>query len=387
MRLLVYEDSVYFRDGSGDVYTDRAFLLFASGLHSRVDELTMMGRLSPSAQASQYRLPGAVRFVALPYYSSAAGWRILVTLGSSVRTAWGALGGVDVAWLMGPHPVALMVAVLAVLRRRRIVLGVRQDLPAYARHRHPGRRWTHGAADVLEAVWRTIGRHCAVVTVGPQLAAAYRSSKAVMELVISLVPAAEVGVAARRDEDGPLQVLSVGRLDAEKNPLLLADILAELCRDEPRWRLVICGDGPLREALADRLRALGVEDNATIRGYVPVDGGLPEIYRSSHALLHVSWTEGVPQTLLEAWAYGTPVVATSVGGVTDFARGAALLIPPGDAHAAAAALRRLADDDDVRERAVAAGRHRMADRTMEATLDRLASFLTKPSPVATFRTR
>jgi glycosyltransferase involved in cell wall biosynthesis len=386
MRLLVYEDSVYFRDLDGDVYTDRAFLFFASGLHSRVDSLTMMGRLSPSPHPSEYRLPRDVRFVALPYYSSAAGWRILVTVVRSVRTAWRAVGKADVAWLMGPHPVALMLAGLAVLRRRRVVLGVRQDLPSYARHRHPDRRWTHLAAHVLEAVWRTLGRRCAVVAVGPHLAGVYSASRSVLELTISLVPAAEVGAPAGLDYDGPLQVLSVGRLDAEKNPLLLADILSELCTDDPRWHLVICGDGALRQALADRLRDLGVDSHATIRGYVPVDDGLPGIYRSSHALLHVSWTEGVPQVLLEAWGFGTPIVATAVGGVADFAQDAALLIPAGDGRAAVAALRRVAEDADLRERLVAAGGLRIADRTMEVTLDRLASFLATTSRVARFRT-
>ena len=45
--------------------------------------------------------------------------------------------------------------------------------------------------------------------------------------------------------DGPeLRMLSVGRLDPEKNPLLLADILAGAVTADPRWRMDICGEGP-----------------------------------------------------------------------------------------------------------------------------------------------
>ena len=66
-------------------------------------------------------------------------------------------------------------------------------------------------------------------------------------------------------------------------------------------------------------------------GYVPIDGGLLDLYRSSHAFLHVSWTEGLPQTLFEAFASGLPVVATAVGGVPAAVGDAALLVEPGDA--------------------------------------------------------
>ena len=102
--------------------------------------------------------------------------------------------------------------------------------------------------------------------------------------------------ALARSYDGELQVLNVGRLDPEKNPLLLADVLARLRENDPRWRLVVCGDGPLQDALAERLAALGLSEHADLRGYVTFDGGLLDAYRSSHAFLHVSWTEGFPRS-------------------------------------------------------------------------------------------
>ena len=51
-------------------------------------------------------------------------------------------------------------------------------------------------------------------------------------------------------------------------------------------------------------------ERVDLRGYLPLDGGLLDLYRGADALLHVSWTEGVPQVLLEAFAAGLPVVAT-----------------------------------------------------------------------------
>ena len=96
---------------------------------------------------------------------------------------------------------------------------------------------------------------------------------------------------------------------------MLADVLARLHGSDPRFRLLIVGEGPMAGDVEARLRELGVADHADMLGYVPIDGGLLDLYRSSHAFLHVSWTEGLPQTLFEAFASGLPVVATAVGGV------------------------------------------------------------------------
>lgn len=374
-RLLVFEDSVYRREG-GLVYTDRAFLWFAVHLSERFRSVEVLGRLDPRPGRSYYEVPRSVGFVPLPHYASLSDPSTVPALLRSLRTAWSALGRADVAWLMGPHPVSLLMALAAPLRGTRVVLGVRQDLPTYARHRHPGRRWTHLAADLLEAAWRRLARRSPVVAVGPELAQAYAHAPRVLELGISLVPAAQLSAPATRGSyDGPLQVVSVGRLESEKNPLLLADVLARLREGDDRWRLVVCGEGPMRAELQARLEQLGVAEHAELRGYVPIDGGLRDVYLASSLLLHVSWTEGVPQVLYEAWAAGLPVVATDVGGVRRAAGEAAVLLPPGDAPAAVAALRRVADDPDLREALVSAGRAVARENTMEAALDRLARVL------------
>jgi glycosyltransferase involved in cell wall biosynthesis len=128
-------------------------------------------------------------------------------------------------------------------------------------------------------------------------------------------------------------------------------------------------------ALEQRLADLGVADRAELCGYVPLDDGLIDRYRRADVLLHVSWTEGVPQILFEAWAAHLPVVATAVGGVLAAAGDAALLVEPGDAAAAAAAVRRAAEDEQLRGRLVAAGALRAASHTTERETARLRALL------------
>lgn len=378
MRLAVYTDYRYRRDDDG-VSGELAFVRFMTALRPLVDELVLVGRLDPAPGRSHYPLGDDVGFVGLPWYGSLTEpAAVLRSLARSVGRLWRALDDVDTAWVMGPYPHAIAFALVALARRRRVVLGVRQDFPAYVRSRRPSSRWTHRAADALEWAFRRLARRLPVAAVGPDLARRYGHAPAVLELTVSLVSDADLvpaDIAVARSHNRVERVLSVGRIDREKNPLLLADVLAELRADGVPWRLEVAGDGPLRSELQRRLEQRGVAGAAVLHGYVPVDDGLAALYRSADVFLHVSWTEGLPQVLFEAFAAGTPVVATDVGGVAEAAGGAALLVPPGDAAAAAEAVRRVRGDRELRERLVRAGAARVRAHTLEAESRRLVAFI------------
>ncbi len=382
MRLVAFTDYVY-REVDGTVYSERAFAVFLAALADHFERLTILGRLDPGEGACRYPLLGPVLFVGLPHYSSLT--RPLAVIGSLVRSLgrfWRALDDADRVWLLGPYPHAVAFALLARLRRRPLVLGVRQDFPAYVRSRRPRQRWMHAGADLLERSWKLLARGSPVVAVGPELARQYQMAPALLQIVVSLVRDEDIEAGARaanRAYDGELRALSVGRLDTEKNPLLLARVLEALRDADPRWRLVVCGEGPLRSELAREFERRGLSEYVELHGYVPVHGGLLELYRSSHAFLHVSLTEGMPQVLLEAFASGLPVVATAVGGVADAAGDAAVLIPPSNAKAAADALLAIAADQALRRRLIARGLERARAHTLDAEVARVAEFIAMPT--------
>jgi len=371
----VYTDYVYRRRG-GVIYGERAFALFLAALAPHVDQLTLVGRLTEVGDA-HYPLPPEVSLAPLQHYGSLANPVLaLLALVRSLRSMWRALDRVDLIWVLGPYPHAIALVILARIRRRPVVLGVRQDWPSYVRKRRPDRPLLHLAADAMEWTWSWLARRRPVVAVGSELSFKYRHAPRVLNLTVSLVPDRAVGAPSRRrDYDGDLTILTVGRIDHEKNPLLLADVLASLFARDPRWRMVICGEGDLQPALAERLQQLGVATQAELADYVPMGEQLLELYRASHMLLHVSWTEGFPQVLIEAFATALPVVATAVGGVPSGVGDAALLVSPGDAQAAADALQRLAEDPALRHRLATAGIARARELTLEAQIGRLAEFL------------
>lgn len=389
MRLGVYTDYPYHVRES-EPYGERAFVVFIARLAPRFSRLAVFGRLAPSTSTrARYRLGSEVDFVPLPYYRTLGDPReALRSLGAAVRRFWRGIDDLDCVWLLGPNPFAVVFALLAILRRKRIVLGVRQDYPTYVRARYPKRPAIRAMAAVIDLSFRALARIYPVVAVGPELAATYSRSPALLEIAVSLVEADEIvepEKAYGRSWDGERRVLSVGRLEEEKNPLLLAQALQILSADGTSWKLTVCGEGPMEEELEAELERLGVAERADLRGYVAQGEGLGEAYRDSHAFLHVSWTEGLPQVLLEAFAAGLPTVATDVGGIRAAVGEAVLLVPPGDPDAAAAALSEIASDPELRARLVDAGHEYVSARTLTRESMRVADFILEvagPEPAA-----
>lgn len=378
LRVGVYADLVYRRLGEA-TGTDRAFVLFVLGLAERVDELVLFGRLHPEEGPSPYRVDERARHVPLPHYPKVTDVvGVLRAMRGTVAKIRREAGALDVVWIFGPYPISVLVA--AALRRAGVplVLGVRQDFPAYVRSRLPGRGWAWAvpAARLLELAFRLLARRAPTVVVGEALAARYRGGRApVLATGFSLIRtddvAAEAEALARAPRE-PLRILTVGRIDAEKNPLLLPEILVELRSRGIESELTVVGSGPLEAELRARAAELGVA--LDLRGYVPAGAELWRLYREADVFLHVSLTEGLPQVLYEARAAGLPVVATEVGGVRAALEDGegGLLVPPRDAAAAAVAVACLAREPELRERLIrrglAAARAETADVQLDAIL-------------------
>lgn len=150
---------------------------------------------------------------------------------------------------------------------------------------------------------------------------------------------------------------TVGNLTAKKDHAGLLDSFAELRRHHPESHLVLVGDGPLREVVADR------SSRPDLAGSVHLTGQRDDV-RALLPALDVfalsSRFEGLSIALVEALAAGLPSVVTSVGGITEVVthEREALIVPPGDPAALAAALLCLAEDPAARARMSAAATER-----------------------------
>ncbi len=138
-------------------------------------------------------------------------------------------------------------------------------------------------------------------------------------------------------------VLYAGRLSPEKGVDVLIDGWAEARRRGALGTLCLVGDGPERQALAQRARDHGILGAVRFAG--ATDDVAPWL-RAADVFALPSREEGLSLALLEAMASGLPVVASHVGGTPDAAGGTAVLVRPGDPRAIADALAAMLDDPE-----------------------------------------
>lgn len=156
-------------------------------------------------------------------------------------------------------------------------------------------------------------------------------------------------------------VAAVGRLDPVKNQQQIIRAVARW----PHLGVVICGDGSERQSLEALARECGVEDRVIFAG---MRRDVLEIMHAAEAVVLVSRVEGLPVTLLEAMAEGTPVVATRVLGTEQLVRDGhnGLLVEVDDDETLAKAFQRLVQEPGLARQLAAGGLETSADYTLES---------------------
>ncbi|HEY8735925.1 MAG TPA: glycosyltransferase family 1 protein [Candidatus Dormibacteraeota bacterium] len=157
-------------------------------------------------------------------------------------------------------------------------------------------------------------------------------------------------------------LLQVGTVQPRKNYVTTLRALARIPAGERIPLLVAGGFGWGYEPVVRAVEALGLSSWVRFIGYVsPRD--LPALYQLARAVVFPSYDEGFGLPVLEAFAAGVPIAASTAGAIPEVAGDAALLSAPDDEMALAEHLRRLIHDEPLRERQIAAGRVRAARYT------------------------
>ncbi len=171
----------------------------------------------------------------------------------------------------------------------------------------------------------------------------------------TLVAPARTGRGIPRDA---VVVGAVGRLESEKNYPLLIRAFRESAAVVPNLHLLIAGDGSLRGELQAQIDALRLSDRCRLLGQVADVVGL---HHALDLFVICSDNEGSPNAVLEAMAMGTPVIATSVGGIPDLitAGTSGLLVARRDLNALSVAITRLASDAALRDSTAQAARQKV----------------------------
>lgn len=145
------------------------------------------------------------------------------------------------------------------------------------------------------------------------------------------------------------EIVAVGRLDENKNQAMLIRAFSEIAENYPEYKVVLYGDGEERDNLEALIKEKNLQNRVVLAGRV---SDVAEKIRKSEIFVLTSYTEGMPNALIEAMALGLTVISTDCpsGGprqlIVDGVNG--ILVPPGDDKALTVALNKLLSDDKYR---------------------------------------
>ncbi len=147
--------------------------------------------------------------------------------------------------------------------------------------------------------------------------------------------------------DGRVRITFLGKIGPNKGTRQLIEALAAL-KHRSDWTATICGNGAVEES-RDLVGRLGIADRALFPGWLD-DRETAEQLRNTDIFVLPSFSEGLPMSILEAFARGIAVVATPVGSVPEVIEHErnGLLVPVGDVPALTLALERLISDSALR---------------------------------------
>lgn len=173
--------------------------------------------------------------------------------------------------------------------------------------------------------------------------------------------------------DGPCFVY-VGRLAEEKSLPVLLRAFARALATRPDTRLLVIGDGPARGDLERQALDAGIAGAVKFTGSIPHARLMREnIPRAGQVFVTPSKTENQPVSILEAMAFGLPVVGADAKGIPEMVRDAwnGLLFPPDDDAAMARAMLRLLEDDGLRAHCEKNARQLAAENSIESIVTQL----------------
>ncbi|MGL4514109.1 MAG: glycosyltransferase family 4 protein [Lacipirellulaceae bacterium] len=282
--------------------------------------------------------------------------RAVAPASAGLRRRWGAIRSEVAA--CGPWRPSLIATHFALYAWPAV--GVLRDVPHVVHFHGPwadessaeGGRWFAVAAKrfLEKRVYRTADRFVVLSDAFRKvLVERYGADPALVRVVPGGVDVARFATSATRTAarerlglpiNRPL-VVCVRRLAHRMGIDVLLEAMAEVVKSEPSVMLCVAGTGPLRDHLASRVEALGIDRNVRLMGFVP-DDDLPTLYRAADLSVVPSQAlEGFGLITIESLAAGTPVLVTPVGGLPEAVGGLSptLILEDASARAIAAGLR------------------------------------------------
>ena len=168
----------------------------------------------------------------------------------------------------------------------------------------------------------------------------------------------------------------VGRISPEKSLDILIGAFAQATRVNPKAKLVIVGAGPSDPDIDEQLASLGIENSVVRVGRIERDILMKENYPLlGDVFITASKTENQPVSLLEAMAFGLPMIGPRAKGIPELVTHGddGLIFEPDDENAMGDAMVRLMKDDSLRLEMSAGAKRNANEHRIDKVGDKLES--------------
>jgi glycosyltransferase involved in cell wall biosynthesis len=171
-----------------------------------------------------------------------------------------------------------------------------------------------------------------------------------IQVIFNPCPVVEIGI----PDHSQKYILLAGTLYRRKGYDTLIKAFSKIANKYPDWKVIIAGNvkNPEEKNLPLELaKEFGVENQILFPGWV-VGEAKNQMFRNASIFCLASSGEGFPMAVLDAWAYGVPVVCTPVGGLPDIVEEGknAILFEYADVNRLAIQLEKLISDDGLRNK-------------------------------------
>lgn len=174
------------------------------------------------------------------------------------------------------------------------------------------------------------------------------------------------GVTLSSDKNGNFDskgrnIVMVSAFRPQKDHITAIKAMTHLPDD---FNLYFAGEGVTMESVKDFVKENHLDDRIHFLGNVT---DVQALYRSAHCAVLSTHYEGMPLSIIEAMASGTPIIASDVPGVTELVSDAGILFPDSDEKALAEAIIRITDNPKERSKLISAGLNRASQYDIENT--------------------
>lgn len=245
----------------------------------------------------------------------------------------------------------------------KLVVSRRVDFPL---RRNLGTRWKYGRAAAIIAISRAVADVLTRSGVAPDRIAIIPDG---VDMQRAIGPAPPETLSSLGVFLGAPLVVQVAQLVPHKDPLNFVRAIAVARERVPSLQALLVGDGPLREAVAEAVRAHGLEGTLHATGYRQDADAL---LAAADVVVLSSREEGMGSVLLDALFLGKSIAATRAGGIPEVIEHGVtgLLSPVSDSSALGAQIASLLEDRPFAARLASAARTRAGDFSIERLTDR-----------------